>query len=241
MARNGRKRLSWFKFYPDDFRGGVNLIPPRYLGQYLLALCAQWDSKTVQAIPNDPESLRLIFHGEKPHQRVLEKFDEIVVGSQKMLRNQRLADEWNDAEREYEGKSRGGGRKTDSAPVSVPDTGADDAPTRARNQNQNHIRTERESPVGSYIESPEAKRIWVDVLGQTAETVPEHNFATWLRPTWAMGLDPTNDAGVALVVGVPSEDHRAQIWQFYGARLRGALEKAAPGMQLRLVVSEGGS
>jgi len=93
------------------------------------------------------------------------------------------------------------------------------------------IRSDEESLV-------EARRVWVDVLGQTAETVPEHNFATWLRPTWPMGLGVTEEGKVALVVRVPGEQHRAHIWGSYGARLRSALERAAPGWELRLIVGE---
>lgn len=105
MARTRRKRLSWFRFYVDDFRGGVEMFSCQYVGQYVRLLCAQWDSKEAQCVPADLESLSLILR-EEPHPKVLAKFDEIEVGSQKFLRNKRLAEEWADSKAEYEGKSR---------------------------------------------------------------------------------------------------------------------------------------
>jgi len=131
MARIRRKRLSWFRFFVDDFRGGTELLTSQCVGQYVRCLCAQWDSKSDQRLPDDPESLSLILRGEALDPRVRAKFGTITVGDQKYLRNQRLAEEWAASKAEYEGKSRR--RKSavsgaDTAPVSATHTAPEPEP-----------------------------------------------------------------------------------------------------------------
>ena len=77
-------------------------------------------------------------------------------------------------------------------------------------------------------EPERALSIWLAVLARLEETVPPHNYATWLRPTRAVGMTKHPDTAEAvLVVEVPGGEHRAHIWATYGARLRRAVEEFA--------------
>jgi len=85
------------------------------MGQYLLLLLEQFSSKEKQRIPTDQEELKRICGGT-PSDRVLAKFPK--------SRNERMFREWREAKGEYEGKRKGGGKRTDTGAVS----GADSAP-----------------------------------------------------------------------------------------------------------------
>lgn len=105
MPKNRRPRLSWFRFYADDFLGGTGALTAPECGRYLLLLLHQWGTKQAQLIPGDPERLRVICRGEDPGPQVLSKFVAVNGG----FRNQRLADEWISARHEYDRKAEGGG------------------------------------------------------------------------------------------------------------------------------------
>ena len=107
MPKSRRPRLSWFRFYADDFLGGTGALTAPECGRYLLLLLHQWGTKERQLLPSDPERLRVICRGEDPGPLVLSKFTEIDGG----LRNERLAAEWEAARREYDHKAEGGGVK----------------------------------------------------------------------------------------------------------------------------------
>jgi len=119
-------------------------------------------------------------------------------------------------------------------------------------QEQEHglSNVQRERDVSPYIKPPpEEKRsqiveddralpVWRAVLKLLEETVPEHNYATWLRPTTALGFQkiPPGDENWALVVEVPNEEFRAHIWETYGSRIRSAMKRASPGAPDLLIV-----
>lgn len=107
MPKSRRPRLSWFRFYADDFLGGTGALTAPECGRYLLLLLHQWGTKERQLLPSEPERLRLICRGEDPGPLVLSKFIEVDGG----LRNERLAEEWYAAAREYNLKAEGGGNK----------------------------------------------------------------------------------------------------------------------------------
>jgi hypothetical protein len=107
MPKTRRPRLSWFRFYADDFLGGTGALTAPECGRYLLLLLHQWGTKERQVIPQDAERLRIICRGEDPGSLVLSKFDPVEGG----FRNQRLADEWCSARQEYNHKAEGGGTK----------------------------------------------------------------------------------------------------------------------------------
>lgn len=88
--------------------GGICALTDAECGLYLRLLLHQWSTKDVQAIPSDPERLRLICRGIAPGEPVLAKFIESENG----LRNERLASEWAAAKEEYVKKAGGGGDKT---------------------------------------------------------------------------------------------------------------------------------
>lgn len=96
-------------------------------GHYLLLLCAQWDSKEAQSLPSNLERLTLICGGERPSAYVLAKFDEVTVGDQKFLRNQRLAEEWARATADHEGRVRGGKRTAERGAERPTERGAEHA------------------------------------------------------------------------------------------------------------------
>jgi len=104
MPKPRRPRLSWFRFYADDFLGGTGALTAHECGKYLLLLLYQWGTKDVQLVPSDPDRLRVICRGEDPGASVLSKF----VSVDGCLRNQRLADEWSAAKLEFRMKSEGG-------------------------------------------------------------------------------------------------------------------------------------
>ena len=108
MPKSRRPRLSWFRFYADDFLGGTGALTAPECGRYLLLLLHQWGTKDRQLLPSEPERLRVICRGEDPGPLVLSKFTEVDGG----LRNERLAAEWDAAAREYNLKAEGGGSKT---------------------------------------------------------------------------------------------------------------------------------
>jgi len=126
--------------------------------------------------------------------------------------------------------------------------------TETNNNNNNHnndLYEERETSVSPYIEPPpeeerhpeivrdeRALLVWRSVLKLLEETVPEHNYATWLRPTRAVGFQrvPPGDDNWALVVEVPNEEFRAHIWETYGSRIRSAMKRASPGAPDLLIV-----
>jgi len=116
MPRTRRPRVSWFRFFVDDFSGGTAALTAQEVGQYVLLLCAQWGTKEEQAIPADVESLTLICHGVMPTAKVLSKFKKGPNG----LRNQRLTEEWEASRREYEGKS-GRSKVADTVPLTAPE------------------------------------------------------------------------------------------------------------------------
>lgn len=107
MPKSRRPRLSWFRFYADDFLGGTGALTAPECGRYLLLLLHQWGTKDRQLLPSEPERLRVICRGEDPGPLVLSKFTEVDGG----LRNERLAAEWDAAAREYNLKAEGGGTK----------------------------------------------------------------------------------------------------------------------------------
>jgi len=107
MPKTRRPRLSWFRFYADDFLGGTGALTAPECGRYLLLLLHQWGTKERQLLPSDPERLRVICRGEDPGPLVLSKFAALDGG----LRNERLAAEWEAARREYDHKAEGGGVK----------------------------------------------------------------------------------------------------------------------------------
>jgi hypothetical protein len=107
MPKTRRPRLSWFRFYADDFLGGTGALTAPECGRYLLLLLHQWGTKERQLLPSDPERLRVICRGEDPGPLVLSKFTPLDGG----FRNERLAAEWEAARREYDHKAEGGGVK----------------------------------------------------------------------------------------------------------------------------------
>lgn len=120
--RRRRPRLSWFRFYPDDWWGGIRSLSVPDTGAYLLLILDQWGSGDRQLIDAEPERLRLMLRGLDPSPAVLEKFEEIDIDGRKFLRNKRIAQEWEESKREYEGKKKGGGKRSDTGAVSAPDT-----------------------------------------------------------------------------------------------------------------------
>lgn len=125
MPKSRRPRLSWFRFYADDFLGGTGALTAPECGQYLLLLLHQWGTKDRQEIPADPERLRMICKGSDPGPTVLAKF----VTVDNSLRNERLAAEWDAAKREYHLKAEGGGTKIPGqipprTPTRIPGNGA---------------------------------------------------------------------------------------------------------------------
>lgn len=117
MAKSRRPRLSWFRFYADDFLGGTGALTAPECGRYLLLLLYQWGTKERQIIPADADRLRVICRGEDPGPAVLSKF----VSTNEGLRNQRLADEWAAAVAEYSSKASGGGTKIpEQTPGQIP-------------------------------------------------------------------------------------------------------------------------
>ena len=117
MPKSRRPRLSWFRFYADDFLGGTGALTAPECGRYLLLLLHQWGTKDRQIVPSEPERLRVICRGEDPGPLVLSKFTAVDGG----LRNERLAEEWDAAAREYNLKAEGGGTKIPSrTPGQIP-------------------------------------------------------------------------------------------------------------------------
>lgn len=117
VAKSRRPRLSWFRFYADDFLGGTGALTAPECGRYLLLLLHQWGTKERQLLPADPERLRVICRGEDPGLSVLSKFVSVEGG----LRNQRLADEWAAAVAEYSSKAASGGHHTPTrTPEQIP-------------------------------------------------------------------------------------------------------------------------
>lgn len=118
---------------------------------------------------------------------------------------------------------------------------------------QEPVRDESETSVSPHIESPpevepdsqvegqeRALLVWQSVLGELQETVPEHNFATWLRPTFSRGFVPTGPDEWALAIEVPNEEFRAHIWATYGTRIRSAMKRVSPGAPgVRIMVRRG--
>jgi len=109
-----------------------------------------------------------------------------------------------------------------------------------------HIEAPPQEEQHPVVEGERAVSIWMAVLEKLRETVPDHNYATWLRPTRVLGESihlETHEPVV--VVEVPNEEFRAHIWGTYGARIRGALEiigstsQPARRWQLRIVVAKG--
>lgn len=199
-TRKRRPRLSWFRFFVDDFLGGVTALSDTDTSHYLRALCAQWGSKARCAIPADPESLRLICRGEAPSARVLEKFDEVMIDGVKYLRNQKLCDEFMDSWKEYAAKRRGGKRSTkredtvtesatDTATESVTESTPEPQPHSSRTTDSSHHPARaRESP-GSRLDRAEAAtqlavRQKQNQLGSLLVRLSEHSNSRLMVPAW---------------------------------------------------------
>ena len=143
-TRRRRPRLSWFRFFVDDFDCGTSTLTATDTGNYVRTLCAQWSSKARCAIPADIESLKLICRGDAPSARVLEKFDVVMVEGVKYLRNQKLCDEYADSAREYLAKRRGGKRtaqREDTASESVTESVTDSVPPPRGRARESRIQT----------------------------------------------------------------------------------------------------
>jgi len=123
--RQAKPRLSWFRFFSDDFLGGTQDFTTEQIGAYLLLLTCQWASKNRKIIPSDETVIRRIIRWDPgtlsgtdsdtkntlkwkefwPKIRL--KFDEIRLFDGVFLRNKRMAEEWDAAQSDYYGRVKG--------------------------------------------------------------------------------------------------------------------------------------
>jgi len=67
----------------------------------------------------------------------------------------------------------------------------------------------------------EAEEAWDGVKTILSGTIPGQNFSTWFRPTFGHGWEMNDISGDrVLVVTVPSPEHRKQIREVYGERVK---------------------
>jgi uncharacterized protein YdaU (DUF1376 family) len=113
MPRARVSRLSWVRFFPEDFLGGVAQMDCQEVGQYILALCAQWcaerGAERTGLRPSEG-ALRAVLRGEMMTDAVRSKFREVALPSGKFLRNERMSNEIQHSEEEHAARSRGAER-----------------------------------------------------------------------------------------------------------------------------------
>lgn len=78
------------------------------IGAYLSAILAQWQSGSLQAIPDDESRLARICGGEAFPQAVRAKFKSIIIEDKPYLRNNRLARIWEKQKTAHDAQSTGG-------------------------------------------------------------------------------------------------------------------------------------
>ena len=202
MSKTRRPRLSWFRFYADDFLGGTGALTAPEVGQYVLLLLHQWGTKEQQLIPSDPSRLRVICRGEEPSLLVLSKFSAVVGG----LRNQRLADEWQHADMEHEKGMSGNAARWGDVPKAHSGTSPTDrrdvpdvSNPRTKNQEPRTIQRTTDPPlrVGESEATPDPPPVVVDavvsdgLIQSVGETVP--------RELALVSSEPSESDGARLV------------------------------------------
>ncbi len=175
--------------------GGIPALTASDVGAYVLMLMAQWGTKGLQAVEDDPEVLRMVCKGQLPSARVRQKFVEVKVNGLKCLRNERLQQEWGIAHAEVVAKAgKGGDTGADTAGNSGADTPTIQEP-RTKNQEstpgcKNGLPSPAapEPPPPVAIEKPkrrtatwmnEACNDWNDVFGES--TAPGGRIISGLK------------------------------------------------------------
>lgn len=111
MPRARVPRLSWVRFFPEDFLGGTQQMDCRQVGQYILALCAQWGAERGAertGLRTADGALRATLRGEELDAIVRAKFDSVTLPQGVFLRNKRMSLEISDSVAEWEAKVKGG-------------------------------------------------------------------------------------------------------------------------------------
>lgn len=113
MPRARVSRLSWVRFFPEDFLGGTQQMDCRQVGQYILALCAQWGAERGAertGLRTADGALKATLRGEELDPTVRSKFEPVTLPSGTFLRNRRMSLEIADSLTEWEAKVKGGVR-----------------------------------------------------------------------------------------------------------------------------------
>jgi hypothetical protein len=130
-------RFSWFSFYVDDWLGGTQSMTNIDRACYLTLLLAQWASKYKRAITPDVARLTSLCHGDVPSSFVLAKFDPVEVDGQPMLRNARLAAEWDTAAGIVRRSQAGGDGRGKQQQLEANERSAKGQPNPSQNPSQN--------------------------------------------------------------------------------------------------------
>ena len=114
MPRGSRvSRLSWVRFFPEDFLGGTQQMDCRQVGQYILSLCAQWCAERGAertGLRTGNVALRAVLRGEEMDPDVRSKFDTVELASGTFLRNARMSLEIEGSLAEWEARVKGAER-----------------------------------------------------------------------------------------------------------------------------------
>ena len=111
-------RLSWVRFFPEDFLGGTQQMDCRQVGQYILALCAQWGAERGAertGLRTGNGALKAVLRGEDMDPEVRCKFEEVILPSGTFLRNTRMSLEIAGSVAEWEARVRGAERTAERA------------------------------------------------------------------------------------------------------------------------------
>ena len=111
MSRTSR--LSWVRWFIEDYLGGVQQMDCRQVGQYTLMLCAQWCAERGAertAVRDADGALRAILRGDDLDPEVRAKFASVEIAGRRYLRNERMSKEIAHSEKERADRARGAER-----------------------------------------------------------------------------------------------------------------------------------
>lgn len=101
------------RFFPEDFLGGTQQMDCRQVGQYILALCAQWGAERGAertGLRTGNGALKATLRGEEMDPEVRAKFEEVKLETGTYLRNRRMSLEIESSLAEWAGRVRGAER-----------------------------------------------------------------------------------------------------------------------------------